>query len=76
MRATTIEIADLAVNAWIISRYWLDYLQERPGRDKISESDLQAGVRQLFALYHPYLTEAALAEAAAAAAPKRKMAQG
>ena len=76
MRATPAEIADLAVNAWIISRYWLDYLQERHGRDKISESDLQAGVKQLFALYQPYLTATALAEVAAAAAPKRKMAQG
>ena len=76
MRASPAEIADLAVNAWIISRYWLDYLQERHGRDKISENDLQAGVKQLFALYHPYLTETALAEAASTAPPKRKMAQG
>jgi AcrR family transcriptional regulator len=76
MRATPTEIADLAVNAWIISRYWLDYLQERHGRNKIGESDLEAGVKQLFALYHPHLTDAALAEVAAAAAPKRKMARG
>jgi AcrR family transcriptional regulator len=72
------EISDLAVNAWILSRYWLDYLQERHGIARISEADLQAGVKQLFALYHPYLTEAARAQAAAhqQAAPGKKVARG
>ncbi len=59
LRATDTEIAELAANAWIISRYWLDYLQERHGLTVISEADLQAGVKQLFALYRPYLTRAA-----------------
>ncbi|HEX7968486.1 MAG TPA: TetR/AcrR family transcriptional regulator, partial [Stellaceae bacterium] len=59
LRATPGEIAELAANAWIISRHWLDYLQERHGLTDISEADLQAGVKQLFALYRPHLTEAA-----------------
>jgi AcrR family transcriptional regulator len=67
LRATAMEISELAVNAWIISRYWLDYLQERQGVAEISESDLQAGVKQLFALYRPYLTEDARARVGAAA---------
>ena len=68
------EISALAVNAWIIWRYWLDYLQERHGLARITEAELQAGVKQLFALYHPYLTDAARAQIAAAhepAAPKK-----
>jgi AcrR family transcriptional regulator len=77
MRATPSEIADLAVNAWIISRYWLDYLQERHGLARISEAELQDGVKQLFALYRPYLTEAARAQAAAPdPAPKKRTARG
>ena len=72
--ATPQEIADLAANAWIISRYWVDYLQERHGMVRISEADIQAGVRQLFALYRPYLTEAARAQETAHHAPAKKQA--
>jgi AcrR family transcriptional regulator len=76
MRATPSEISELAVNAWILSRYWLDYLQERQGLARnIAEADLQAGVKQLFALYRPYLTEAARAQIAPADAPKPKVAR-
>jgi AcrR family transcriptional regulator len=76
LRASPQEITELAANAWIISRYWLDYLQERQGVARISEADLQAGVKQLFALYRPYLTDAARAQAAASAPePKKKVAR-
>jgi hypothetical protein len=67
LRATVAEISALAVNAWIISRYWLDYLQERHGLDCIDEADLQAGVGQLLALFRPYLTAEAKAQAEAGA---------
>lgn len=77
LRATAQEITELAANAWILERYWLDYRQERHGLAKISEADLQAGVKQLFALYRPYLTEAARAQAAAPdTAPRRQAARG
>lgn len=71
------EITELAANAWIISRFWVDYLQERHGLMRITEADLQAGVKQLFALYRPYLTELARAQAAAppAPAPSKKVAR-
>lgn len=76
LHATQGEIAELAANAWIISRYWLDYLQERRGVTRIAEADLQAGVKQLFALYRPYLTEAARAQAAGHAdTPEKKRAR-
>lgn len=77
LAASPQEISELAVNAWILSRYWLDYLQERHGIARISEADLQAGVKQLFALYRPYLTEAARAQEAAhqQAAPTKKVAR-
>jgi AcrR family transcriptional regulator len=78
MHATPSEIAELAANAWIISRYWLDYLQECHGVEKISEADIQAGVKQLFSLYRPYLTEAARSQVAVPEniRPKRKVARG
>lgn len=77
LAATPQEISELAANAWIISRYWLDYLQERHGLARISEEDLHAGVKQLFALYRPHLTEAArLQIPTPAAALKKKLARG
>jgi AcrR family transcriptional regulator len=77
LRASAEEITALAVNAWIISRYWLDYLQERQGLARISEGDLQAGVKQLFALYRPYLTDEARAQTEVHEAPaKKKAARG
>ena len=75
MQATPTEISELAANAWIISRYWLDYLQERHGVARITESDIQAGVKQLFALYRPYLTEEARAQAAPPGTSKKKVAR-
>ena len=75
MRASPAEISELACNAWIITRYWIDYLQERQGLAKISERDIEAGIRHLFALYRPYLTDAARAEASAAPRPRRKAAR-
>ncbi|HUH85165.1 MAG TPA: TetR/AcrR family transcriptional regulator [Stellaceae bacterium] len=77
LRASAPEITELAVNAWIISRHWLDYLQERHGLARISEADLQGGVRQIFALFRPYLTDAARAQIGAEdVAPKKKVARG
>ncbi len=78
LAATPQEISELAANAWIISRYWLDYLQERHGLARITEAELQDGVKQLFALYRAYLTDAARAQIAAAheAAPRKKTARG
>ena len=67
------EIAELVTADRIVSRYWFDYLQERYGLVQLSEADLQAGVKQIFALYRPYLTEAARAQIAAAMPPGRKV---
>jgi AcrR family transcriptional regulator len=77
IRATPTEIKELTANAWIIARYWLDYLQERHGLSRIAEAEIQAGVRQIFALYRPYLTDAARAQIALAklASPRKKAAQ-
>src|SRR5579864_5949109 len=78
IRATPREIKELTVNAWIIARYWLDYLQERHGLKRIAEADIQAGVRQIFALYRPHLTDVARAQIALAkpGAPRNKVARG
>ncbi len=63
MRASDNEIRELTATAWIITRYWLDYLQERHGLAEVAEADLEGGVKQIFALYRPYLTATALAAA-------------
>jgi AcrR family transcriptional regulator len=78
IRATPTEIKELTANAWIIARYWLDYLQERHGLSRIAEAEIQAGVRQIFALYRPHLTDAARAQIALAklASPRKKAARG
>jgi len=70
MRAAPAEITELTANAWIISRYWLDYLQERHGLHTITEADIEAGVKQIVALYRPYLGEIAAAQAAMRTPPK------
>jgi AcrR family transcriptional regulator len=74
LSASPQEISELAANLWIISRYWLDYLQERHGVAKITEVEIQAGVKQLFALCRPYLTEDARAQAAPPARPPKRRA--
>jgi AcrR family transcriptional regulator len=73
--ATPSEISELAAANFIITRYWLDYLQERYGLVQISEADLQSGVRQISALYRPYLSAMARAQIAAATPPGRKAAR-
>jgi AcrR family transcriptional regulator len=75
--ASPAEVADLAMATSVIQRYWFDYQQERYGVTQPSETDLHAGVRQVFALYRPYLSASARAQmaAAAAAAAERKAAR-
>lgn len=74
--ATPAEISELTATAWIITRYWIDYLQERHGVEKISQTNIDAGVHQIFALYRPHLTAAAREQAAAqGASAKKKMAR-
>lgn len=75
IRATPPEVSELATTACIIARYWLDYLQERHGLEQISEADLQSGVKQIFAICRPYLTEKAQAQLAAASSARRKTAR-
>jgi AcrR family transcriptional regulator len=73
--ATPSEISELAATNFIITRYWLDYLQERYGLVQISEADLQSGVKQISALYRPYLSTIARGQIAEAALPGRKAAR-
>jgi Bacterial transcriptional repressor len=50
------EIAMLATNIWIISRYWIDYCQLRSEQQQITEQNIQEGIQQLRALVFPYFT--------------------
>ena len=69
--ASPSEVTELATAERMVERYWFDYLQERYGVTQPSEADLQAGVRQVFALYRPYLSASARAQLAASVAGRK-----
>ena len=49
-------IDTLAVNAWLVSTYWLDYLQFHQGVRRITKAHLRLGCDQVASLYDPYRT--------------------
>lgn len=51
---TPLELDRLVVNAWIVSSYWLDYLQSRHNVDKVTRVHLEWGFAQVLALFAPY----------------------
>ena len=54
LRATPEEIDRLVVNAWIISTYWLDYLDSRHNIGKVTPQHLDWGFAQVLSLFLPY----------------------
>lgn len=57
---------------WIVSRYWMDYLNELEGRDEITWRDQERGIEHHFAVLLPCLTAEARRDfrAALTRAPK------
>ncbi|WP_420472679.1 TetR/AcrR family transcriptional regulator [Noviherbaspirillum sp. ST9] len=48
------ELDCLVVNAWIISSYWLDYLDSRHNVGKVTREHLDWGFKQVLSLFLPY----------------------
>lgn len=57
-------LPDLARICWILADFWLSF--EELGDDPIGPNDIERGVAPILRVLHPYLTEAARAELAAA----------
>lgn len=55
LSASTEEIDRLVVNAWIISSYWLDYLDSRYNIGKVKHEHLDWGFAQVLSLFLPYI---------------------
>ena len=56
LAASDEELERLVVNAWIISSYWLDYLDARHNVTKATRQHLDWGFRQVLSLFLPYTT--------------------
>ncbi len=52
------DLTQLTRSAWIVSRYWMDYLREFEGQEEINWADQERGVRQHLAVLFPCLTAA------------------
>lgn len=56
LKASDEEIERLVVNAWIISTYWLDYLDSRHNIATVTPEHLDWGFAQVLSLFLPYTT--------------------
>jgi len=56
LRIDSKDIPSLAINVWIVSRYWLEFLYAHHGIEDLEQRHLEAGMQQLQALLVPYLT--------------------
>ena len=53
---------DLAVNMWLLTKYWFDFDSSMQGRAKITAAAKKRGVYQTLSLLRPYLQEKHVAE--------------
>ncbi len=51
-----IDLEHLTRSLWIVSRYWMDYLREAEGLDKIGWKDQERGIQHHFSVLLPCLT--------------------
>jgi AcrR family transcriptional regulator len=68
LTASDEEIERLVVNAWIISSYWLDYLDSRHNIAKVTREHLDWGFSQVLSLFLPYTPATPATQAAPAGA--------
>ena len=54
LTASDEELERLVVNAWIVSSYWLDYLDSRHNIGKVTRQHLDWGFSQVLSLFLPY----------------------
>ena len=46
---------DLAVNMWMVTKYWFDFDSSLRGRTKLTEDSKARGIRRTLSLLRPYL---------------------
>ncbi len=56
------DLEKLTRSLWIVSRYWMDYLRESEGLERITWADQEKGIEQHFIVLLPYLTASARKE--------------
>lgn len=62
IKADETAMNDLAVNMWIITKYWFDFDGSIRGRAKLSEDSKVRGIGRTLSLLRPYLLEQYVAE--------------
>ena len=55
IRADQIAMNDLAVNLWMITKYWFDFDSSLRGRAKLTKDSKARGIRRTLSLLRPYL---------------------
>ena len=56
IRADRIAMNDLAVNMWMVTKYWFDFDSSLRGRAKLTEGSKARGIRRTLSLLRPYLS--------------------
>ena len=62
IRADATAMNDLALNIWMITKYWLDFDGSLRGRAKLTEDSKVRGVQRTLSLLRPYLIESQVGE--------------
>ena len=57
IRADATAMNDLALNIWMITKYWFDFDSSMRGRAKLTEDSKVRGVHRTLSLLRPYLIE-------------------
>ena len=48
-------LQDLALNMWLVTKYWFDFDSSMQGRVKLDESSKARGIKRTLSLVRPYL---------------------
>ena len=62
IRADATAMNDLALNIWMITKYWFDFDGSLRGRAKLTEDSTVRGVQRTLSLLRPYLIESQVGE--------------
>ncbi len=58
-------LAGVATNAWIVGRYWIDFLESRGKDPVLNEAHVKGALAQMAVLLRPYMTPRALRQSGA-----------
>ncbi|UOO83057.1 TetR/AcrR family transcriptional regulator [Uruburuella testudinis] len=62
IRADETAMNDMAMNMWIVTKYWFDFDGSLRGRAKLTEDSKVRGIRRTLSLLRPYLLESYIEE--------------